>query len=180
MSSAWPALLGILGVLLGSLLGHLFATRSQQLQWRYEERRRREQREHVARVDFQVEVLFVALHCEEWIVELMAQVANKGQVRHEVEALEFELRALLDSDGTLAPEESIGNQVKIPHVLVSGSWIPATWSAAIFEPGIPNTYSFVTAVPQHAVVVLLHGHARYTTDEIVRHSAEVLVAVPQT
>jgi hypothetical protein len=178
MSAAWPVFIGVAGALLGGLFGHLYSIRAQQLQWRREDLRQREGREHVPRVDFHVDIRFVGPHQGAWITEVLAFIDNKGAVKYETQLLKFELRALLESDPLVAGSESIGFQTEIPHVLKTGSWLPASWSGTFIEPGISTKYSYVASVPQNATVVLLHGLVKYASDVEVTHTAEALVAVP--
>jgi hypothetical protein len=176
----WPVLIGVTGTLLGGLLGYLYSMHAQQLQWRREDLRRREQREHTPRVDFRVDVRFVGPHQDAWIVEVLAFLDNKGLVKYETRSLKFELRALLKSDLLAVGDESIGFQTEIPHILVTGSWLPAARSNTFIEPGMATKYSYVTSVPENATIVLLHGRVQYESDVEVIHTAEVLVAVPQS
>lgn len=179
MNEAWPVLIGVIGTLLGGLLGHLYSTHAQQLQWRRDDLRRREEREDVPRVDFHVDVRFVGPHQDAWITEILAFIDNKGLVKYETQALKFELRALLESDSLATGDKSIGFQTYIPHVLLTGSWIPAGWPGTFIEPGMATKYSYVASVPQNAVVLLLHARVDYKSDVEVTHTAEALVAVPR-
>jgi hypothetical protein len=179
MNEAWPVLIGVTGTLLGGLLGYLYSMHAQQLQWRREDLRRREQREHAPKVDFRVDLRFVGPHQDAWITEVLAFIDNKGLVKYETQSLDFELRALLESDPLAIGDESIGFQTYIPHVLVTGTWLPATWSNTFIEPGIATKYSYVTSVPRNATIVLLHARVEYVSDVEVAHTAEALVAVPR-
>jgi hypothetical protein len=179
MNEAWPVLIGVTGTLVGGLLGHLYATHAQQLQWRREDQRRREERAHVPRVDFGVDVRFVGAHQDAWITEILAFIDNKGLVKYTTQSFSFELRALLESDSLGLGGESIGCQTEIPHVLVTGSWLPAGSSNTFIEPGMETKYSYVTSVPQNATILLLHGRVEYVSDVEVTHTAEALVAVPR-
>jgi hypothetical protein len=178
MNEAWPVLIGVAGALLGGVFGHLYSIRAQQLQWRREDLRQNEERGHVPRVDFRVDIRFVAPHHDSWVVEVLAFIDNKGTVKYETQLLKFELRALLESDPLATGNESIGFQTEIPHVLTTGSWLPPSWSGTFIEPGISTKYSFVASVPQGATVVLLHGLVKYVSDTEVTHTAEAIAAVP--
>ena len=179
MNEAWPVLIGVTGTLAGGLLGHMYAMRAQQLQWRREDLRRHEERQDVPRVDFRVDVRFVGPHQDAWIIEVLAFIDNKGLVKYATQSFKFELRALLEPDPLVTGGESIGFQTEIPHVLITGSWIPAGWPNTFIEPGMETKYSYVTSAPQNATILLLHGRVEYVSDVEVAHTAEALVAVPR-
>ncbi|MER5228261.1 hypothetical protein, partial [Streptomyces flaveus] len=109
-------LVGVGGTAIGGVLGHMLALRQQSLMWRREDRRRLQQREHAERIDFGVEVRFVGVHGEDWLVELAAMLDNKGQVQHATNHLTFELRWVYPDDPLVAGSADIGGQVFI--------WIP--------------------------------------------------------
>ncbi|WP_033329390.1 hypothetical protein [Streptomyces yerevanensis] len=117
-------LVGVGGTAIGGVLGHVLALRQQSLMWRREDRRRLQRREHAERIDFGVEVRFVGVHGEDWLVELAAMLDNKGQVQHATNHLTFELRWVYPDDPLVAGSADIGGQVFIPHVLATGSWLP--------------------------------------------------------
>src|SRR5690349_1834779 len=56
--TAIPALIALAGVILGAVLGHLLAVRSQRLAWNREDARRLQTRENAERINFSVEVVF--------------------------------------------------------------------------------------------------------------------------
>jgi hypothetical protein len=52
----------------------------------------------VERINFSVEVRFVILQGEDWLVELAAMIDNKGMVRYTTSEFTFELRCLYPED----------------------------------------------------------------------------------
>ncbi|MFE2426917.1 hypothetical protein ACFXJ5_09210 [Streptomyces sp. NPDC059373] len=159
----------------------MLALRQQSLIWRREDRRLLQQREHAERIDFGVEVRFVSVHGEAWLVELAAMLDDKGQVQYATSHLTFELRCLYPGDPLVAGGAYIGGQVLIPHVLATGSWLPQEWAATLIEPGLTTRYSFVASVPRGATAVLLHGAFRYRAgSDASHHTAESFHAVPDS
>lgn len=173
-------LLAIGGTISGGILGHFLSVRQQKLNWQREDRRRLEQREHAERIDFTVEVRFVSVQGEDWLVEVAAMLDNRGLVRHTTSELTFELRCIYPEDELSIGGADINGQIRIPHVLATGSWLPSTWAATLIEPGLTTRYSYVTRVPRRATAVLLHGAFRYApAGEKGHHTAESLQAVPR-
>ena len=175
-----PALIALGGALFGAILSHYLSVRSQRLAWDREDARRLQTRENAERIDFAVEVRFVARHDESWLVELAARLDNKGLVRYETNELTFDLRCIYPDDPLSPGGPEINGQTLIPHVVTTGSWLPADWGGTFIEPGLSTRYSFIAAVPAGAVAVLLHGRFRYQpgNDERFSHTAETFEAVP--
>ena len=175
-----PALIALAGVLFGAVLSHFLAVRSQQLAWEREDARRLQTRENAERIDFVVEVRFVARHGDAWLVELAALLDNKGLVRYETDELTFDLRCIYPDDPLTAGGSEINRQTLIPHVVTAGSWLPTGWGGTFIEPGLSTRYSFITAVPASAVAVLLHGRFLYKpgNEERFSHTAETFEAMP--
>jgi len=171
-------ILGLLSGMFGIVVGHILALWSQRLSWKREDSRRRQLRETAERIDFSVEVRFVARHGESWLVELAALLDNNGLVRYETRELTFDLRCIYPEDD-LVPGPEIDGQTRIPHLLVDGSWLPTGWRHTFIEPGLSTRYSYVTTVPCSASAVLLHGRFSYLPESgRTFHTAETFQPVP--
>jgi hypothetical protein len=133
------------------------------------------QRENYAFIEFTVDINFVGKQGPWWIVELIANLENKGKVQHQFEDLSFDLEALLTTDA-VSSSEKFGGQAFFPHVLARGPWVRE--GAYFIEPGIRAKYSYVARVPQNASFVMLHGKFTYL-NQGANHSAERTVPVPQ-
>lgn len=139
----------------------------------------RRRREHFPRVEFTVDVEFVALHQRQWIVSLDAFVSNKGFVRYPMSGFEFEVRYAQRCDPLTDGGPEIGYQTRIPRPLKSGSWLPDGGGQAFVDPGLSTRYSYVSAIPEEAELLLLHGSL--TFDHGRRsyvHTAEKLLRPP--
>lgn len=133
-------------------------------------------REHAPRLEFAVTVNFVGKHGDQWVVELIALLKNKGHVQHKIRDFSFDLRYLTDSDPITYGDDKINHQLYLPHEGKSGAWIPASWGWTFIEPGLKARYSHVTTIPAAAKFVLLHGRFDYPRDDF--HTADRLLAVP--
>ena len=129
------------------------------------------------RVSFAVDVNFVTVHRDAWLVELVAKVDNKGLVSHKITSFEFKLRCINPEDG-LEESTKANGQTDIPHKLKEGSWIPAGWENTFVRPGVCNTYTYVTTIPTQAVAAVLLGRFNYQGRDAF-HTASKLVKVPQ-
>jgi hypothetical protein len=137
----------------------------------------RKRREHAPRLEFTVDVNFVGIHSDSWLVELVALVQNKGLVRHLIREFSFDLRVLHQDDPVRFGADKINYQTEIPHLLKDGSWVPKSWQGTFIEPSLQTRYSCVAHLPISVRFVLLHGKFDY--DGVTGfHTADRLVHVP--
>jgi hypothetical protein len=144
--------------------------------WAYIKIRKR--REHFPRVEFTVDVSFAGLQKGQWVIEVLAFVDNKGLVRHLIREFAFDLRYISHDDALEEGGESIGHQIRIPHLVKKGTWVPETWAASFIEPGLATRYSYIAAIPRDASFVLLHGKFSYEGGKYF-HTADRLIKVPK-
>ena len=132
------------------------------------------QRDDYAFIDFTVDMNFVGKQGEWWIVELIANLENKGKVQHKFRDLSFDLEAMFQGD-SLETSDKFGGQAYFPHPILRGPWVP---SAEYFiEPGVRSKYSFVARVPSGISYLMLHGRFSYQKQK-AWHSAEKTVKMP--
>ena len=130
-------------------------------------------REAHPKIEFNVDVNFVHLQGDFWIVEAVAHIHNKGLVRHNITKFTFSIRYLTGAD-PVAPDQ--GFLVCLPHSAAKGSWLPGGWGDSFVEPGIHTRYSAPARIPKEATTILIHGKFHYENDEW--HTADKLLAVP--
>lgn len=112
------------------------------------------QRHNFAPVDFTVDFCFLGKQDGFWIVELIANMQNKGGVTQRFTRMSFDLTALFSGDSVVEGEQYNG-EVLFPHALISKSWPPkGEW---FIEPGAGERYSYVARVPETASFLMLHG-----------------------
>jgi hypothetical protein len=136
----------------------------------------RRQRENVALIDFNVDIVYHHKMNKYWIVEIIAYVENKGKVQHKIEKFRFELRSLKKGD-PIDLDPNHRNQVDFPHVVAADSMIPSRFKYFFIEPGLKNSYSYVARVPKDTKVLLLHSWFEYL-DGKHSHSAEITKKAP--
>ena len=135
------------------------------------------QREHSQRIEFLVDIEFVGLQDDQWLIEALAFIENKGLVNQIIKDLSFTLR-YVDSDDRISDgDKEINFQANISRELKKGVWVPESWEATFIEPGLKTRYGYVASVPSEASFVLIHGRFSYQ-DEKEFHTAKKLVKVP--
>jgi hypothetical protein len=129
------------------------------------------QRDDFAFIEFTVEINVIGAHGDSSIVELVANLENKGKVQHQVRDLSFELDGIKQLEA-LEVNSKFGGQAYFPHSIASGAWVPpATY---FIEPGLTNRYSYVARVPNDVAYLMLHGRFTYLNQK-ASHSAEATV-----
>ena len=117
---------------------------------------------YAPRIEMSVDVCFVGQHGDDWVVELLCLLENKGQVPYAIRSLSFNLRTLLESDTPAEGGDAIRHQLEFPHRVKEGSWIPVvSQNPAVIHPGIKMRYSYVQCIPADARLALLHGVLDY-------------------
>jgi hypothetical protein len=145
-------------------------------------RRHYARREHDPRIQFRVNVRFVGHHGDRWVVELLAIVANRGDIPHRMSGLSINLRGLRDSDPMMAHAERFRGQLEFPHAIVppergEQSLMPeAIDNRVIVYPGTSMRYMYVTSVEDSMRFLLIHG--LLTRPEAEPLGADRVVRVP--
>ncbi|SRR6266404_2613870 len=128
------------------------------------------QREKYAFIEFTVNLLFIGKQEGWWIVEVIADIQNKGKVQHRISNFNFDLAAIFQED-KMETSEEYGGQVFFPHQVAKGSWLPAKFNHFFIDPGTKAHYSYIARIPEAASFAILHGWFDYT-DQKASHTAE--------
>lgn len=143
--------------------------------WAYEKFVRRD--EHFPRVQFSVDIGFVGIQADRWLVEVIASLENKGVVPVRICEFAFDLRYMVPEDPVKDGPEEINGQVCIPHKARAGSWLPPKWRTTFIHPGVVTRYSYIADLPSAASYALVHGRFNYERPGAF-HTADRLVQVP--
>lgn len=164
--STWFGIAQSLATILGIVVGAAWAL----------QRFRREREAH-PHIDFSADIALVEERAEWLIVELVSIIENKGKVQHRMGRFEFSLSALFPDDKIdLAPE--FGDQVRFPHNIAEGSWLPKRYRYFFIEPQTKAKYSYIARIPKQTTSVMLHSWFDYS-DGRHSHSAECTMACAQ-
>ena len=129
-------------------------------------------REGSPKITFWVELDFVSRHGNFWIAEAIAQIGNKGLVRHLMKKFTFHISYATSSDELREKEPST---LDFPRTARKGSWMP---SETFVDPGVRTQYTAVILIPVEASVVLIHGKFFYSDNDW--HTADKVIAVPNS
>lgn len=119
------------------------------------------EREGIPRIEFTVEIRFVSQHGQYVVVELIANVNNKGKVRHEIRDFSFDLSYIDSSDEIEIGRTAVGHEIVYPRNAASGSWISPDYVYTFVEPGTCVRYTSSAVIASTASVLLLAGRFMY-------------------
>ena len=133
-------------------------------------------KESSPRIEFSVDVDFVGVQGDFWLVEFVGNLENRGQVPYKITNLDFETNYLTGDDLVEESYEFQG-QVNIRNTLKRGSWLPSDpVKPAIIHPGIKMKYNYIYKVTTTSTFVLIHGKLDYGNGLQTR--ADKLLKVP--
>ena len=135
------------------------------------------QQENYPNLQFVADINLVGTQNEEWLVELIAIVENRGKVQHKMSDFTFVLDAIYQNDQLIISENWRG-QVDFPHAIARGSFLPDTMQFFFIDPGVTAKYSYVTKLPRDATFAILHCNFTYADKRKYRHTAERTVKIP--
>jgi hypothetical protein len=140
--------------------------------WAIEKWRKRD--EHFPRVFFEVGANFVGIKDGQVLVELVATLENKGVVPLRVRHFTFKLLGLKTSDQLNRGGAEIRGQLRFPHLLEEGHFVPPHWSSSFVYPGVKTEYNFLTSIPEEVLFIRMQGDFAYLESEASHHAAKVL------
>jgi len=139
--------------------------------WGFEKWRRRD--EHFPRVYFEVGVNFIGRKEQQFIVELVATLENKGVVPLKIKPFTFKLLGLMKSDAISRGGAAIRGQLLFRHMLAEGAFVPPEWDYSFIYPGVRTEYNFVTSIPFEVEYVRMQGDFTYLPSHETHHAARV-------
>jgi hypothetical protein len=95
------------------------------------------------------------------LFEVLAELENKGVVPLKINDLKFKVRGLYEDDEITKGDNAIRGQIKIPHLLLVGSWLPEHWNYTFICPGVKTEYNYVAALPLGVSFVRIEGSFTY-------------------
>jgi len=129
--------------------------------------------EHFPRVGFEVSANFVGNQDGKVLFEVIAQLENKGVVPLKINDLKFKVRGLYENDEIEKGDDSIRGQIRLPHLLLEGSWVPEHWNYTFIYPGVKTEYNYIAALPSNVSFVRVEGSFSYDRKGDSHHAAKL-------
>jgi len=130
--------------------------------------------EHFPHIFFEVSANFVGIQDNKMLFEVLALLENKGVVPIKIRDLNFKVRGLFARDPIEEGDASIRGQIRIPHLLVEGSWVPKHWNYTFIYPGVKTEYNYITAIPLDVSYIRVEGSFSYDREGSSHHAAKLL------
>jgi len=118
------------------------------------------QREAHPKIEFAIELQVLGRVHDEWLVNVIAVVTNRGTVRHYLCDFWFNLHPLSTNDRIVIGGPEIDCQVRFGPTERRRDWIAADRTDFFIDPGVTQRYIHVTAVPLRTAFALVYGHFR--------------------
>jgi hypothetical protein len=132
-----------------------------------------------AHIGFDLGLRFIAKHGDNWLVEVEAELENKGAVRQQLYQFEFRLRYLKPTDVLKRGTPDLLKQVDVKHLAAKGEFFKKDWKYAFLEPGTKQRFTYVAKLPVTASTALVWSRFNYLPDTAVDfHTAQRLFVVP--
>jgi hypothetical protein len=119
------------------------------------------QREGNAKIQFDVDFVVVGELKNEYVVEVVATVENKGSVRHYVNDFKFDLLYLSDKHKIVDGDDRINGQLLFEKVIDKRYWIPPSWYNSFIDAGVVQRYTYITHLPSEAKFVTVYAQFKY-------------------
>ena len=136
------------------------------------------QQEKYPNIIFNTDINFIGKQNNEWLIEVVANIENKGKAQHKMKNFNFDINALFASD-ELVLLDKWGGQVNFPNQIINGSFLPSNMGFFFVDPGTTAKYSFIAKIPSSATFVILHSYFDYYDERKYIHSSERTVKVPK-
>jgi hypothetical protein len=130
--------------------------------------------EHFPHIFFEVSANFVGIQDNQILFEVLALLENKGVVPIKIKDLSFKVRRLFEHDQIEEGDASIRGQIRIPHLLIEGSWVPKHWNYTFIYPGVKTEYNYITAIPLNVSFIRVEGSFSYDREGSSHHAAKLL------
>jgi hypothetical protein len=134
------------------------------------------------KVDFTVGIEFLGQQpgSDHIVVQVIADLTNSGQVRHEISEITYSLRVLRLGDPVRAGGQNILEQLEFPTKVVSNRrFFPESWVHTFVDPGVKNSYRSVTTIPADTRLVLATAWFAYASAKDSFHRSERVFRVPE-
>ena len=119
------------------------------------------QREGNAKIQFNVDFKIIGTLKNDYIVEVIAIVENKGSVRHYVNDFKFDLLYLTEEHEIEEGDKRINNQLLFEKIIDKRYWIPPSWYNSFIDAGVVQNYTYVTHLPIEAKFALVYAQFKY-------------------
>ena len=174
------AVVGIMGTLAATIITQMLTTSREKRRLQFENEKleleiKKFEIEHprTTRVEFNIKCRFYGPIDGDYITEFILVVGNKGFTGIKLYSLVLRARGIKRGDHF---ESFDGvSRLSFPYKIFDTNVIPLTYKYYIIEPGVEQTITFVTRVPEEFDYILTH--AKFEYDKYAPHTTERMFEV---
>lgn len=131
-------------------------------------------RESHPKIEFNVAVNLIGRQDKKILIEIIADLENKGLVRHWVNNFTCDVLILRSTNPVVNGDERINHQLLFEkHNPVKSNtdksdriiWIPNDWHESFIDPGIKQKYTYLTEVPETTSFISIYSQFYYKKNE---------------
>lgn len=126
-------------------------------------------RENHPKIEFDVDLRVIGRQDNKIIIEVVANVTNKGLVRHWINNFTCNVLILKINSPVVHGDERINHQILFekynpqkqtddPTGKQRIVWIPKDWYESYVDPGIKQQYTYLTDIPESTSFVSIYSH----------------------
>ena len=120
------------------------------------------QGEYHPKIEMAVKIRYIDTNDNKFLLELTADLTNKGSVRQYVKEFTFDLLYQTSDDNLECGEETINFQTMFKHKAISRrSWVPERWGFSFIDAGVCQQYTYLTSLPENAIHATLYSRFKH-------------------
>lgn len=143
------------------------------------------QREAYPKIQFNIDINFISIQDKQILFEVLLVLKNKGTVRHEIdkESFTLKIRYLTKDDKIIQGDLKYNFETKFPHlhevkdVNKKRKIIHESWKNTFLDPGVKQVYSYITALPEDTLCILVKSKFNYSERKSDNYGAQKLFKV---
>lgn len=132
-------------------------------------------RESHPKIEFNIDLKSLGRQDKKILIEIIANLENKGQVRHWVNNFTCDVLILRSVDSVVPGDKRINYQTLFekynPIKSYDGDrtgrivWIPEKWYESFIDGGIKQQYTYLTEVPENTAFISIYSQFYYEGDD---------------
>lgn len=128
-------------------------------------------RENHPKIEFNVNIKLLGRQDNKILIEIIADIENKGLVRHWINNFTCDVLTLQSNDPVVHGDERINHQLLFEKYNPIKSdkenirerivWIPKDWYKSFIDAGIKQQYTYLTEVPETTTFISIYSQFYY-------------------
>ena len=130
-------------------------------------------RERFAKMEFNLDCRFIGKSGNDYLIEIIATMENKGSVRQTIKKFTFDLLLFNETNVIDETIKKINYQVNFPNKKISRRpWVPNPWEETFIDAGTIQVYRYLTSIPADTEFISVYSKFIYPNSNDF-HSAQM-------